>query len=244
MGVASASAFNALTVGLALQSGFGAVPGVEGLSQSGTGLQVRDHNSLSKIPEQFRDPLPIMKQEQFTQAEKQVQTLKDVHGRASTDPRFARKVLEAVKERRKLDVVGPTPVCLQDGFPPTSVTGTVITDAAGGSTVNIDYSFSAVNNCPDPIDTIQFTAAEIYTCPAGCDQTSGVKDVFANGIPGSIGQNIMSKATAFDQFYCKQTDSNGVVTPEAPTSLTITVQAEGTKAGGGVQSIPKIFPVL
>jgi hypothetical protein len=135
------------------------------------------------------------------------------------------------------DVVGPTPLCLQDGFPATYVSATGAAVEGGGTTLVVDYSLSTVNNCQDPINNVQFEATEIYTCPAGCTQQSGVNDRTYPGIPSTIGHNIMSKATAVEFVACKQADG----TPTVPDSLTVTTWPVGVQNGNAIQGAPKVF---
>ena len=133
--------------------------------------------------------------------------------------------------------------CLQDGVPASSVTATGVSVEGGGTALNVAYSLSTINTCQDTISNVQFTASEIYTCPAGCTQQSDVKPISAEGVPSSIGQGIIAMGSPTDVVYCMQTDANGGQTPTVPSSLTVTFWPQGVQNGNEVQGTSKTLNV-
>ena len=188
------------------------------------------------------NPEQLVKQDHLTQHEKQAQIFSAVLDRASTDPRFARKVLETVKDHRKL-VYGPDVTCLQWGFP-NSVTGLAVGVAGGGTALSVDYNLNALNNCPTPISSVEFVGTEMISCPSGCAQASFTRNVDFPGLPSSITQGAMSAGKSHENIACWRVDANGAQTPTVPNGMGASVYLLGQQDGTLTQTLPQSFNIF
>jgi len=183
----------------------------------------------------------LVKQEQLAQHKKQEQIFSAVLDRASTDPRFARKVLEVVNERRKL-VYGPDITCLQWGFP-NSVTGIPVNVAGGGTALSVDYNLNAMNNCPTPISNVEFVGTEMMSCPVGCAEASIQQPAEFFGVPSTIAQGKTSAGKSHHYTKCDKVDASGAKTPTMPTRMSTSVYLLGQQDGTLTQTLPQTFNI-
>ena len=173
--------------------------------------------------------------------EKKIAAMRALMEKAKTDPEVmgrARKLLAESRppseqesselERRQLN---PSDYCLQialaKGFP------TMVEVAEGsvtGQGIMTDYNLNVVNDCYGTVHNVQFSLAEVHTCPGDCQPSNSGVRVFEDvpGNPNTIGDKQVAEGHQPSLTYCIKSDSNGEPTDfEPPMSITASVAAKG-----------------
>ena len=206
-----------------------------------------------KNPERFLQNRQKLDQNLQQRAQKRAQRQKmRLHAeKAQEDPKVLERLRKLFKEmpeqassktdRRKLNV--PLTPCLQWDLATSTVTGTVIPIGTDGTALQVVYKLRVQNICSDPVDSMQYTVANDWTCPTGCVKTSDINSHSFDGLPTSIGQNQFSAGISNDKVYCVQ-DNNGEPVDVAPDSVTTAVYASGQQKGSMIYSPQVTFEVL
>jgi hypothetical protein len=135
--------------------------------------------------------------------------------------------------RRKLGFPATPGACLQWDTAST-VTGTVVPVAGGGTALGVDYNLNVQNTCTDTINSVQYQIIGTGTCPSGCAKATVGETFNLAGVPSSIDQGGTSTGTKYEPVTCQQTDANGGQTPVAPESFTVQAQPLGWRKSNAV----------